>query len=65
MEKRDNCGGIKVMPLQADVPLPREPEWELTICLECGRPCWDWELPPGVAVRKKMCSACAGKEEHG
>ena len=46
-------GGIMVMPLRKNVPLPKEPGWKLEICMECGQECWDSRLLQGIQWRGK------------
>lgn len=64
--KESDGSGILMMPLRKNVPLPRDPDWKLTICPECGRKCWDRPLTEGYRVRKKLCTECALQEsmEH-
>lgn len=57
--KKTDTGGILMMPLRKNIPLPGSPDWKLTICLECGRECWDRPLPEGYKVGRKMCTECA------
>ena len=57
--KLTDGSGILMMPLRKNVPLPRDPDWKLTICPECGRKCWDRLLPEGYRVEKKLCTECA------
>lgn len=52
--KESDGSGILMMPLRKNVPLPRDPDWKLTICPECGRKCWDRPLTEGYRVRKKI-----------
>ncbi len=59
--KEGSVGGIMVMPLRKNVPLPKEPDWKLEICMECGQECWDSRLPPGHTAERKMCEECAMK----
>ena len=57
--KQTDGSGILMMPLRKNVPLPRDPDWQLTICPGCGRKCWDRPLPEGYRVEKKLCTECA------
>ena len=60
--RKTDVGGILMMPLRRNVPLPQEPDWKATICLNCGRECWERPLPPGYKVARKLCTACALEE---
>ena len=60
--KPTDKGGILMMPLRKNVPLPKNPEWKLTICLGCGRECWERLLPEGYREESfdgKLCTECA------
>ena len=66
--KTTDRGGILMMPLRINVPLPKEPNWKLTICLQCGRECWDRPLPEGSIAEMfsgKLCTECAIRASLG
>lgn len=59
---------VLMMPLRKNVPLPKSPDWKITICLGCGQECWDRPLPDGVSremVAGKYCSECTLKKSSG
>lgn len=60
--KNTDQGGYLAMPLRKNVPHPRNPEWELTECQECGRGCWKMPLPAGFTrdmFSGELCTECA------
>jgi hypothetical protein len=53
------------MPLQENVPHPKNRDWRLTVCPSCGRNCWDHNFPQevyqlaGLNQAPKLCTECA------
>lgn len=50
---------IILMPLRKHFPLPKDPEWKSTICLECGQECWYIPNVRNVMYSKILCTECA------
>lgn len=56
--------GYAWLPLEENIPTPKDPEWKLTTCPECGTACW--ETPQYRAVRHQgvigLCTICTLKK---
>lgn len=62
--KKNDCGGIILMPLKSNVPNPNDRSWKETKCPECGAACWNRPLPEGFSEEMfegRMCTMCALK----
>ena len=63
--KATDRGGFYCMPLRVNVPDPKNRDWELTRCPECGAECW---RNPALAKiveaqgAKGLCTMCALKK---
>lgn len=60
----DQRGGIIMMPMKKNIPYPKDPSWKLVKCPNCGRACWDRQLPIGLTEEMfdgKLCTECAIK----
>ena len=57
---------IGMMPLKKNVPHPREVDWKLKICPECGRECWYQTTNAKLVLQvnpdmRFVCTECALK----
>lgn len=62
--RKEDKGGIICMPLFKNIPNPKNKDWKLTTCPECGRECWEVPLPPGFSKELfdgALCTDCALK----
>ena len=58
-------GGCFCMPLKKNVPQPRNKDWKLVRCPECGAECWrNEQLAPVVEAQGAvgLCTLCALKK---
>ena len=58
---------IIMMPMQKNVPEPKDRTWQLTTCPRCGQPCWDNPIGKSVledleVETRSLCTECALKE---
>lgn len=58
--------GILCMPLQKNIPCPKNTDWKLVECPNCGKGCWETEnyreLIKDNPELKALCTECALKE---
>ena len=58
-------GGIVAMPLQRNIPQPRNNKWKKATCPICGEPCWETELHRQTLTSdptlSAACTLCALK----